>query len=99
MAVPKRRKSRSERDKRRANHDKVVAPNVVLVKFVDGKQARWKALPEVWQHVGDKAAFLDFVQNRLREFLQEPGAKSPGSAPVPTQAPERTDPLSLPIPE
>ena len=26
MAVPKRRKSRSERDKRRANHDRVTAP-------------------------------------------------------------------------
>lgn len=29
MAVPKRRKSRSQRDKRRANHDKVAAPNVM----------------------------------------------------------------------
>jgi large subunit ribosomal protein L32 len=29
VAVPKRRKSRSQRDKRRANHDKVAAPNVV----------------------------------------------------------------------
>jgi len=29
VAVPKRRKSRSERDKRRANHDKVAAPNLV----------------------------------------------------------------------
>lgn len=29
MAVPKRRKSRSERDKRRANHDKVAAPNLI----------------------------------------------------------------------
>jgi large subunit ribosomal protein L32 len=29
VAVPKRRKSRSERDKRRANHDKVTPPNVV----------------------------------------------------------------------
>jgi large subunit ribosomal protein L32 len=29
VAVPKRRKSRSERDKRRANHDRVTAPNVV----------------------------------------------------------------------
>ena len=28
MAVPKRRKSRSQRDKRRANHDKVAAPNL-----------------------------------------------------------------------
>ena len=29
MAVPKRRKSSSRRDMRRANHDKVSAPNVV----------------------------------------------------------------------
>lgn len=29
MAVPKRRKSSSKRDMRRANHDKVAAPNVV----------------------------------------------------------------------
>lgn len=28
MAVPKRRTSRSKRDMRRANHDKVVAPNL-----------------------------------------------------------------------
>jgi large subunit ribosomal protein L32 len=29
VAVPKRRKSSSRRDMRRANHDKVAAPNVV----------------------------------------------------------------------
>jgi len=29
VAVPKRRKSRSERDKRRANHDRVTAPNSI----------------------------------------------------------------------
>ncbi|MGA2448185.1 MAG: 50S ribosomal protein L32 [Polyangiaceae bacterium] len=29
MAVPKRRKSRSKRDMRRANHDKVTAPNLI----------------------------------------------------------------------
>ena len=29
MAVPKRRKSSSKRDMRRAQHDKVAAPNVV----------------------------------------------------------------------
>lgn len=28
MAVPKQRKSRSKRDMRRANHDKVTAPNL-----------------------------------------------------------------------
>ncbi len=29
MAVPKRRRTRSKRDMRRAHHDKVVAPNLV----------------------------------------------------------------------
>ncbi len=29
MAVPKRRTSRSKRNMRRANHDKVVAPNLI----------------------------------------------------------------------
>ena len=29
MAVPKRRKSRSKRDMRRANHDKVTVPNLI----------------------------------------------------------------------
>jgi large subunit ribosomal protein L32 len=29
VAVPKRRKSRSKRNMRRANHDKVAAPNLV----------------------------------------------------------------------
>ena len=29
MAVPKRRKSSSKRDMRRANHDKVAPPNIV----------------------------------------------------------------------
>jgi hypothetical protein len=54
----------------------VVAPNVVLVKFKDGKQVAWKGLPEVWEHVGDKAAFTRFIQNSLREFMGEPQAVS-----------------------
>lgn len=58
----------------------VVAPYVVLVKFVGGKQTSWQGLPEVWQHVGDKSAFLDFVQDRLREFLQQPTAETPITA-------------------
>ena len=29
MAVPKRRTSRAKRNQRRANHDKVVAPNLI----------------------------------------------------------------------
>jgi len=33
MAVPKRRMSRMKRDQRRANHDKVTAPELVEVQY------------------------------------------------------------------
>ncbi|HJK95534.1 MAG TPA: 50S ribosomal protein L32 [Polyangiaceae bacterium LLY-WYZ-15_(1-7)] len=33
MAVPKRRTSRMKRDQRRANHDKVTAPELVEVEY------------------------------------------------------------------
>ena len=92
----------------------VVAPNVVLVTFKDGKQTKWKGLPEVWEHVGDKAAFTSFVQNSLRAFLGEPQAASPEKAnpirltdtpplpsvPINPTTPPDVPPLpKLPIPE
>ncbi len=61
---------------------KVVAPNVVLAMFKDGKQVKWKGLPEVWEHVSDKDVFFAFVQTNLREFLGQPPAESP-TAPLP----------------
>jgi hypothetical protein len=78
----------------------VVAPNVVLVKFKGGKQASWKGLPEVWEHVGDKAAFVDFVQKNLREFLQ--GTSTPvlsDTQQAPTTEDSRNAALPLPLPE
>ncbi len=51
----------------------VAAPNVVLAMFKAGKQVKWKGLPEVWEHVGDKPAFIDFVQTNLRQFIEEKG--------------------------
>jgi hypothetical protein len=60
----------------------VVAPNVVLAMFKDGKQVKWKGLPEVWEHVGDKAAFTAFVQTSLREFLGQPQVAS-STVPLP----------------
>ena len=76
----------------------VVAPNVVLAMFKDGKQAKWKGLPEVWEHVGDKAAFFAFVQTSLREFLGAPRATGATSSnPI---RPATTDqPSILPLPE
>jgi hypothetical protein len=48
----------------------LAAPCVVLVKVRDNKQVDWRGLPEVWEHVGDKPAFVQFVGKNVREFLQ-----------------------------
>jgi len=77
----------------------VVAPNVVLAKFQGGKQVTWKGLPEVWEHVGDKAAFVSFVQKSLREFMGEPREAAPVlSNPVRSPAESSPPPLPLPLP-
>lgn len=47
----------------------LAAPCVVLVTLRDGKQIEWKSLPEVWEHVRDKPAFIQFVQKNVKEFL------------------------------
>ena len=65
----------------------VVAPNVVLAMFKDGKQVKWKGLPEVWEHVGDKAAFTAFVQTSLREFLASDASPEPNPVHAPASLP------------
>lgn len=47
----------------------LACPSVVLVKMRGGKPGEWKSLPEVWELVGDKPAFLAFVQKSVRDFL------------------------------
>ena len=68
--------------------------------FKDGKQTKWKGLPEVWEHVGDKAVFVAFVQRSLREFLGEPRL-APAAAPNPVRLsldpPERSAPMPNPV--
>ncbi len=44
--------------------------SVVLVQFADGKQEQWKNLPRVWELVGDKEAFLKYVQDETRSYLE-----------------------------
>ena len=44
--------------------------SVVLVQFADGKQGQWKNLPRVWQLVRDKDAFLKYVQDETRSYLE-----------------------------
>ncbi len=73
----------------------VVAPSVVLAMFKDGKRVKWKSLPDVWDHVGNKMAFIAFVQTSLREFVGESNA-AVAASPQP-QAPRVVPSLIAPV--
>jgi hypothetical protein len=47
------------------------APTVVLVKMRNGEQVEWKNLTRVWELIGDRTAFLDYVQGEVRSYLTE----------------------------
>ena len=76
----------------------VVAPTVVFVKLVGGQQVAWKALPEVWEHVGDDAALVNFVQSSLREFLGD-SPTEPSAVSNPMRSSSEPESSTLPIPE
>ncbi len=52
----------------------IVAPSVVLVKMEGGIQTRWESLDSVWDLVGDKGAFVRYVQQETRALLEDSGA-------------------------
>lgn len=42
---------------------------VVLVELVDGQQARWKDLVQIWDLVGDKEKFQKYIADETTAFL------------------------------
>jgi hypothetical protein len=56
-------------NQRFAKDFKLVAPSVVLVDMRGGVRKRWKNLPEVWELADDKPAYIAFIQNEVRAFL------------------------------
>jgi len=44
---------------------------LVLVRYKDGKQVEFKNLSRIWQLVGDKDAFLDYVKAETEAYLKE----------------------------
>lgn len=51
---------------------KLTTKSVVLADYRDGKEVRWKNLARVWHHVGDKRAFMDYIETETRDYLGEP---------------------------
>jgi len=44
--------------------------SLVLVRVVDGKQAEWKNLTRIWELVGDKPSFVEYVQEEVSSYLK-----------------------------
>ncbi len=44
---------------------------VVIALFKNGKQSDWKRLDQVWQLVGDREAFINYVQSETRSLLEQ----------------------------
>ncbi len=47
----------------------LVTKALVLVEYVDGEVERYKNLDRIWKLVGDKDAFIEYVQAGTREFI------------------------------
>jgi hypothetical protein len=47
----------------------LVTRSVVLVRYSDGKQVKWKNLDRVWELVRDNDAFARYVQTETKQFL------------------------------
>ncbi|MBN1419697.1 MAG: hypothetical protein JXP34_13040 [Planctomycetes bacterium] len=47
--------------------------SVVLVDVRDGKRTAWKNLERIWELVGDKEAFISYIQDETRAYLEGRG--------------------------
>ncbi len=52
------------------NDYRLFSKSVILVRMNNGKEKEWKNLLKVWQLLGNKEAFMRYVQGELRSYLE-----------------------------
>jgi hypothetical protein len=45
--------------------------SLILSLVKDGKEMKWKNLDKIWEYVGNKERFIDYVKSNLNDFLKE----------------------------
>lgn len=63
-----------------ATEFQLIAPTVVLTRMDGGKQTQWKNLDRVWELVGEKPAFGQYVQEETRAILDANPTQVPVAA-------------------
>jgi hypothetical protein len=48
----------------------LVESSIIVSRFLDGEEAEWRSLDEIWELVGDKPAFMDYVSWEVGEDLR-----------------------------
>lgn len=49
----------------------LVTKSVVIVDIKDGKQAQWSNLNQIWELVGNRDAFIKYIQDGINLYLRE----------------------------
>jgi len=50
---------------------RLTTKSVILAECIGERPTRWKNLEEVWDHVGDKDVFTDYIRQETSNFLRE----------------------------
>ena len=51
----------------------LITKSIILVHYRNGIQADWKNLDQIWNLVGDKAAFQNYISGEMKSFLGAQG--------------------------
>ena len=58
-------------NKRYVEDYKLVTKSLIVSLNRDGKETKWKNLPDIWKLVGDQEKFVEYVQRETKRFLEE----------------------------
>jgi len=45
--------------------------SLILSSVKDGKEVKWKNLDKVWEYVGNKQRFIDYVKSEIADYLKD----------------------------
>lgn len=53
------------------NDYQLYTKSLILSLVKDGKETKWKNLDKIWEYVGNKERFVDYVKSGVADFLKE----------------------------
>jgi len=54
-----------------ASDYKLYTKSLILSLVKEGKQIKWKNLDKIWEYVGNKQRFIDYVKSGVADLLKE----------------------------